>query len=80
MERFRTHPRQDDDVVSLLEKTLAAARLGQIRSIVIVISDPFAQVESEMGGDLTIFRRRALIGGLVDAGLNLMRPIWQSRP
>lgn len=64
---FRTHPRPNSDVVALLERTLAAARLGRIKAIAVITVSPVNESETIIDGELTHTRTDVLIGGCVRA-------------
>lgn len=64
---FRAHPRPVGEVVALLERTLAAAKLGQIKAIAIIVVNPVNESESIIDGELTHTRTDVLIGGCVRA-------------
>lgn len=62
---FRANPRPDNEVVAIIERTLDAARLGQIKTIHITAVNPVNETESLVAGDLTPVRSTALLGALV---------------
>jgi hypothetical protein len=68
---FRLHPRPDLEVVALLERTLAAARQGHVRSIAINTCNPLNESESLFAGDLSQVRCNALVGSLVRSTIEL---------
>lgn len=72
--KFRTHPLPDGDVIDLLERVLASARKGHIKSVAIVAVNPIHQVETGAAGDLSEVRTNVLLGGLSRAANELMRP------
>ena len=71
--RFRHSPRPDNDVVDLLERVLASARGGYVRSVAIVAVNPIHQVETAAAGDLSEVRTSVLLGGLSRAANELMK-------
>ena len=68
---FRVHPIPDREVVDLLERTLAAARLGLVRTIAINVVNPVNETEALLAGDLSLVRSTALLGALVRATTDL---------
>jgi hypothetical protein len=70
---FRKHPRQDDDVVQLLEQVLSSARKGNVRSIVLVAVDPVNKAEEASAGDLGSIRKTVLLGGLLKVAVGLLK-------
>lgn len=68
---FRATPRPDSEVIELLERTLAAARRGCVRTVSIIAVNPVNEVEALLAGDLSHVRSTALLGGLVRAKLDL---------
>jgi hypothetical protein len=71
-QHFRKHPRPDPDVVELLERVLASARLGYVRAITIVAVNPINEVETPSAGEVDLTRLTALQGGLLRAAIELM--------
>ena len=69
--RFREHPLPDSEVVELLEGLLAGAKLGQVRSLAVVMVNPLQQVEVALAGDLGPIRANALLGGMSRAASTL---------
>ena len=68
---FRLHPRPDVEVVALLERALAAAKNGHIRSVVITTCNPINESEALFAGDLSQVRCNALVGSLVRSTIEL---------
>ena len=62
---FRATPRPDSEVVALIERTLAAARLGQIKTVHITAVNPVNETEHLVAGDLSPVRSTAMLGALV---------------
>ena len=71
--KFRTHPKPDGDVIDLLERVLASAQKGYVRSVAIVAVNPVHQVETGAAGDLSEVRTSVLLGGLSRAANELMK-------
>ena len=71
--KFRTHPVPDGDVIDLLERAIASARRGYVRSVAIVLVNPVHQVETGAAGDLSEVRTTVLLGGLTRAANELMK-------
>lgn len=71
--KFRTHPKPDGDVIDLLERVLASAKHGYVRSVAIVAVNPVHQVETGAAGDLSEVRTSVLLGGLSRAANELMK-------
>jgi hypothetical protein len=71
--KFRSHPRPDGDVIDLLERVLASAQKGYVRSVAIVAVNPVHQVETGAAGDLSEVRTSVLLGGLSRAANELMK-------
>lgn len=71
--RFRSHPRPDDEVVSLLEKVLESARNGYVRSVVIVAVNPVNKAETGIAGDLGEIRSTVLAGGMARASAQIIK-------
>jgi hypothetical protein len=63
----------DGDVIDLLERVLASARKGYVKSVAIVAVNPIHQVETGAAGDLTEVRTNVLLGGLTRAANELMK-------
>jgi hypothetical protein len=68
---FRLHPIPNREVIDLLERTLAAARRGEVPCIGIVAVNPVNETESLFAGDLSQIRATVLLGGLVRAKTEL---------
>ena len=71
--KFRTHPKPDGDVIDLLERVLASAQKGYVRSVAVVAVNPVHQVETGAAGDLSEVRTSVLLGGLSRAANELMK-------
>lgn len=71
--KFRTSPKPDSDVIDFLERVLASARAGYVKSIAIVAVNPLHQVETGCAGDLSEVRTTVLLGGLTRAANELMK-------
>lgn len=71
--RWRKHPLPDGDVIDLLERVLASARKGFVKSVAIVAVNPIHQVETGAAGDLSDVRTNVLLGGLTRAANELMK-------
>jgi hypothetical protein len=68
---FRLNPRPDLEVVALLERTLASARQGHVKSVVITTCNPINESEALFAGDLSQVRCNALVGSLVRSTIEL---------
>jgi hypothetical protein len=71
--RFRSSPRPEAGVIDMLERVLASARKGYVRSVAIVAVNPVHQVETACAGDLSEVRINVLLGGLTRAANELMK-------
>ena len=71
--KFRTHPKPDGDVIDLLQRVLASAQKGYVRSVAVVAVNPVHQVETGAAGDLSEVRTSVLLGGLSRAANELMK-------
>lgn len=71
--RWRKHPVPDGDVIDLLERALASARRGYVKSAALVLVNPIHQVETAAAGDLSEVRTTVLLGGLTRAANELMK-------
>jgi hypothetical protein len=71
--RFRSSPMPDPEVIDLLERVLASAKGGHIRSVAIVAVNPVHQVDTAAAGDLSEVRTSVLLGGLSRAANELMK-------
>lgn len=72
-QRWKKHPAPDADVVDLLERVLASAKRGFVKSVAIVAVNPIHQVETGAAGDLSEVRTNVLLGGLTRAANELMK-------
>ena len=71
--KFRTHPRPDGEVIDLLERALASARKGYVKTCLVVLADPLHHVETAAAGDLSEVRTNVMLGGLTRAANELMK-------
>lgn len=71
--KFRTHPRPDGEVIDLLERALASAKKGYVKTALIVLADPLHHVETAAAGDLSEVRTNVMLGGLTRAANELMK-------
>lgn len=69
---FLTQPRPNGEVVALLERALANARMGNVRAVTITAINAVNEVDTDTAG-VDKFRRPILIGGLVQAVHQLTR-------
>lgn len=72
--RFKRHPRPDPEVVDLLERVLAAARKGYVKTVAIAAVNPLHQVETGVAGDLSHVRTNAVLAGLTRTAIELAAP------
>lgn len=71
--KFRSTPRPNSEVITLLETLTTAARQGQIPTIAVVLVNPVNQAEAKVVGELTELRVNALISGLAKVSNNLLK-------
>ena len=71
--KFNTHPRPDSEVVDLLERALASAKRGYVKTALIVLADPLHHVETAAAGHLSEVRINVMLGGLSRAANELMK-------
>lgn len=62
--QFRRNPRPDSDVVHALEAALAAAKMGHVRSLLMVTLNPLNEAETASFGQLEGSSRFVAIGAL----------------
>lgn len=72
-QKFRSHPVPDNEVIDLLERALASARKGYVKSCLVVLADPLHHVETAAAGDLSEVRTNVMLGGLSRAANELMK-------
>jgi hypothetical protein len=72
--RWKRQPKPDAEVLDLLERVLASARKGHVKSVAIVAVNPIHQVDTAAAGDLSEVRTNVLLGGLTRAANELMKP------
>lgn len=65
--RFKLGPKQNDEVVALLEHALESAKSGHVPTIAVIVVNIVNQSEHLFAGDLTKLRADALLGGLTRA-------------
>lgn len=62
--RFRQQSRPDPEVVDLLERVLASARKGYVKTVAITAVNQLHQCEIGLAGDLSHVRTNAVLAGL----------------
>lgn len=76
--RWPRAPRPDPEVVRLFEQGLDAAKMGLIRTVMIVAVNPVKEVEHASAGDLQSAFRNALFVGLSSAASKLLNMLEQN--
>lgn len=71
-DRWRRSPRPDPAVIELIEQLRTSAALGHIRTLVVVTVNPLLEVAPHQAGEIDKVRKSLLLGGLIEAGQQLL--------
>jgi hypothetical protein len=69
---FRRTPRPNEEVISLLEDALAAARHGLVIAVTVVTVDPLFKVESDSAGRVEGAGKHLLRSGMFHEAMKLV--------